>query len=65
MAAESIVTNVDAAKLANRSVTTLRRYTCGWCDQSLLQALKGNCASMYGTKCDPLLKVADWRAERN
>ncbi len=62
------MTNAEAAHLANRSVSTLRRYTCAWCGQSLLLAITGGCASVDlghpRHKCDPLDNCADWIPER-
>ena len=46
------MTAKEAAKVAECSVSTLRRYKCAWCDQSLLDALRYGCGAIWG-RCDP------------
>lgn len=47
------MTHKQAAEFAGCSVSTLKRYTCAWCDQTALRALTGGCAAIY-EKCDPM-----------
>ena len=42
----------EAAEFAGCSVSTLKRYECGWCGQSDLNALRYGCGAIY-EKCDP------------
>ena len=34
------------------SVTTMRRYYCGWCEIQMLSVARGTCGSIYGPKCN-------------
>ena len=49
----SKMTAKQAAAYAGCSITTLRNYNCGWCDQTLLNTLRYGCGAMYDTKCEP------------
>jgi len=46
-----MMTAKEAAKAAGYSETWLRTHCCSWCDQTLLQAIKGHCGAIY-EKCD-------------
>lgn len=46
------MTAKEAAKFAGCSVSTLKRYQCGWCDQSALNQLRYGCGAI-SDKCDP------------
>lgn len=41
------MTNKEAAELAGVSVSTLRRWQCGWCEQTMLEAMKGRCGGIF------------------
>ena len=47
------MTTREAAQFAGCSESTLRRYECGWCDQSALAMLQYGCGAIW-EKCDPL-----------
>jgi len=51
------ITDKEAARLSGWSKSWLRSHTCGWCGQSIMQAVKGNCGEigimrLRGEKCD-------------
>jgi len=51
------MTDEEAAKLSGWSKSWLKSHTCGWCGQSVMQAIKGNCGDIgimrqRGNKCD-------------
>ena len=52
-----------AAEFAGVSVSTLRRYTCGWCGQTLLRKIQGQCSAIYDGPCDP--KQFPWEKFRD
>lgn len=47
-----MITAKQAAERAGCSVSTLKRYECGWCGQSKLKQYQGICGGIYD-KCDP------------
>jgi hypothetical protein len=58
------MTEKEAAEFAGCSISTLKRYCCGWCEQSLLHALTRGCGAIY-EKCDPKDKPHfPWRDAR-
>lgn len=42
----------EAARFAGCSVSTLKRYTCGFCGQQALAQLMYGCGAVFD-KCDP------------
>lgn len=49
----TIMTAKEAAEFAGCSVSTLKRYSCAWCDQSALNQLRYGCGGYFGPRCDP------------
>lgn len=47
-----MTTYKQAAEFAGCSISTLKRYSCGWCDQSALHQLTSGCGAIY-EKCNP------------
>ena len=43
----STMTNKEAAARLKCSVSTAKRYCCGWCEQSMIEVAKGNCGAAY------------------
>jgi len=52
------MTHKEAAAFAGCSVSTLKRYQCGFCEQSALDMLRYGCGAIWGPKCDP--RERDW-----
>ena len=50
------MTAKEAAAFAGCSTSTLKRYCCGLCEQSLLRMLMWGCCSYFGPPCDPTEK---------
>ena len=48
-------TDKEAAKFAGCSISTLKRYRCGFCDQTALRGLTHGCGALF-MKCHPDLK---------
>jgi predicted DNA-binding transcriptional regulator AlpA len=46
------MTIAQAVKLSGRSESWLRRHDCSWCQQTLLNALRHGCGSIY-EQCEP------------
>lgn len=57
-----VMTAKAAAQLAGCSISTLRRYECAWCTQTLLKALMYGCGAIY-ERCDPV-KDKRWPISR-
>lgn len=51
------LTEKEAAALLGCSVTTAKRWHCGWCDESALMIARGHCGAIYG-RCDTTEKAA-------
>ena len=52
------LTTKEAAAMAGRSSTWLRKYMCAWCGLDLLNSIRNGCGALY-EKCDP--KAKDYR----
>jgi len=46
-----MITAREAAKATGRSETWLRTHFCKWCDQSALNAVRGQCSAWEGPRC--------------
>jgi hypothetical protein len=52
----------EIVKLTGRSETWLRTHVCGWCEQTAINFCRGNCASVYGPRCDAQERIASLKA---
>lgn len=47
------MTYKEAAEFAGCSVSTLKRYTCSWCEETALYMLTRGCGACGEYGCDP------------
>ena len=58
------MTNKEAAAKLGVSVSTARRWMCGWCDQDYLSIAHGVCGGIYD-RCNTEDRVRQFREGRN